>query len=55
MPATMNCSASCLRFVDAVAEARDGEEALLKIEQTQPDLLLLDIGMPVLDGFAVVR
>jgi two-component system cell cycle response regulator DivK len=25
------------------------------IEQTQPDLLLLDIGMPVLDGFAVVR
>jgi CheY-like chemotaxis protein len=38
-----------------VAEACDGEEALRMIEQTQPDLLLLDIGMPVLDGFAVVR
>jgi CheY-like chemotaxis protein len=25
------------------------------IEQSQPDTLLLDIGMPVLDGFAVVR
>ena len=25
------------------------------IEQAQPDLLLLDIGMPLLDGFAVVR
>jgi two-component system, cell cycle response regulator DivK len=25
------------------------------MEQTQPDILLLDIGMPVLDGFAVVR
>ena len=38
-----------------VVGACDGEEALRMIEQTQPDLLLLDIGMPVLDGFAVVR
>jgi CheY-like chemotaxis protein len=38
-----------------VVEACDGEEALRMIEETQPDLLLLDIGMPVLDGFAVVR
>jgi CheY-like chemotaxis protein len=37
-----------------VVEACDGEEALRMIEQTQPDLLLLDIGMPVLDGFGVV-
>ena len=38
-----------------VMEACDGQEALRMIEQTQPDLLLLDIGMPVLDGFGVVR
>src|SRR5258707_4261427 len=38
-----------------VAEACDGEEALRMIEQTQPDLLLLDIGMPPLDGFGVMR
>jgi len=38
-----------------VSEACDGPEALQMVEQTQPDLLLLDIGMPVLDGFAVVR
>jgi CheY-like chemotaxis protein len=38
-----------------VLEACDGQEALHMIELTQPDLLLLDIGMPVLDGFAVVR
>ncbi|MFY9558785.1 MAG: response regulator [Terriglobales bacterium] len=37
-----------------VFEACDGQETLQMIEQTQPDLLLLDIGMPVLDGFAVV-
>ena len=39
----------------AVEEASDGEEALRMIERAQPDLLLLDIGMPLLDGFGVVR
>lgn len=39
----------------AVVEAGDGEEALRMIQQTQPDLPLLDIGMPVLDGYAVIR
>jgi CheY-like chemotaxis protein len=38
-----------------VFEACDGQEALQMIEQAQPELLLLDIGMPVLDGFAVIR
>ena len=38
-----------------VEEACDGKEALDMIERTQPDILLLDIGMPVLDGFGVVR
>jgi CheY-like chemotaxis protein len=38
-----------------VLEVCDGQEALHMIEQGQPQLLLLDIGMPVLDGFAVVR
>ena len=36
-------------------EACDGQQALHMIEQTQPDMLLLDIGMPVLDGFGVIR
>ena len=38
-----------------VAEACNGQEALASVEQAPPDILLLDIGMPVLDGFAVVR
>jgi CheY-like chemotaxis protein len=38
-----------------VEEACDGQEALHMIERAKPDLLLLDIGMPVMDGFAVVR
>ena len=38
-----------------VAEACNGQEALAMVEAAPPDILLLDIGMPVLDGFAVVR
>jgi two-component system cell cycle response regulator DivK len=38
-----------------VAEACDGQEALAMVEQAPPDIMLLDIGMPLLDGFAVVR
>jgi CheY-like chemotaxis protein len=37
-----------------VIEACDGQEALQKIAETQPDILLLDLGMPVLDGFGTV-
>jgi two-component system cell cycle response regulator len=37
-----------------VLEACDGQEALHMIEQGPPDLVLLDISMPVLDGFAVM-
>jgi len=39
----------------SVIEACNGQEALDMVELSQPDLLLLDIGMPVLDGFALVR
>jgi CheY-like chemotaxis protein len=39
----------------SVIEACNGQEALDMVEQSQPDLLLLDIGMPILDGFATVR
>jgi CheY-like chemotaxis protein len=38
-----------------VTEACDGEEAVTMLEQTRPDILLLDLGMPKLDGFGVVR
>lgn len=34
--------------------AANGQEALNKIKRHQPDLILLDLMMPVLDGFAVL-
>ncbi len=38
-----------------VLEARHGQEALEMIPVVKPDLVLLDIHMPVLDGFSVLR
>lgn len=38
----------------ALIEASDGREALQKIEEVEPDLVLLDIQLPILDGFAVL-
>ena len=35
-----------------VAEARDGADALAQVEARQPDVILLDMRMPVLDGWA---
>lgn len=41
--------------VDVVAACADGVEAIAKIEDLRPDLVFLDIRMPEVDGFAVVR
>ncbi|HET9666274.1 MAG TPA: response regulator transcription factor, partial [Desertimonas sp.] len=38
-----------------VGEAVDGREALTKVEHLQPDVVLLDIQLPNLDGFAVAE
>lgn len=38
-----------------VTLAVDGKEALEKVKEKSPDVILLDIMMPVMDGFEVVR
>lgn len=38
-----------------VVEAREGAEALARIEANMPDLILLDMRMPGMDGWTFVR
>lgn len=38
-----------------VIETCNGEETLHQIEKVQPDILLLDLNMPVLDGFGTIE
>jgi two-component system response regulator AlgR len=41
--------------VEVVAEAADGQHALHACAEHQPDLVLLDIAMPGIDGLEVAR
>ena len=43
-----------MRAIEIVGEASSGAEAVDAIEQLKPDVVLLDIQMPELDGFDVV-
>jgi DNA-binding NarL/FixJ family response regulator len=41
--------------IDVVGEAENGEAALEMAAQTNPDVILMDLRMPVLDGVAATR
>lgn len=41
--------------IEVVGEAADGEEAVRLIQQLKPDVALLDIRMPVMDGIEAMR
>src|SRR5438067_3650075 len=55
-PLTRSALAGLLRQhgFDVVGEAADGEEAISSAETLQPDLILLDLSMPGLDGLSAL-
>jgi len=41
--------------LDVICEAEDGQEAVEKAQQLKPDVILMDIGLPKLNGLEVAR
>lgn len=41
--------------IDVVGEAENGQEALIAYETLQPDVVLMDIGMPVMNGVEAIK
>ena len=46
---------SKINSIEIIGEAEDGESALQKIGDLQPDIVLLDINLPDIDGFNVAE
>jgi DNA-binding NarL/FixJ family response regulator len=43
------------RDIKVVAEAADGQEAVIKCRETEPDIALLDVRMPKMDGIKAAK
>ena len=41
--------------IEVVGEAASGEEALARVQQLQPDVVLMDVKMPGMDGLTATR
>ena len=55
-PSIVELLSETLRFAGfEVTTATDGEQAIVLAQERRPDLMVLDVMMPGLDGFEVVR
>lgn len=53
--ASVKCLLEMSSTISVVAEAQDGEEAWSKIQELKPDVAVIDVAMPKLNGIEVAR
>ncbi len=41
--------------IEVVGEAANGQEAIQQVEALRPDVVMMDLGMPVMDGWTATR
>ena len=54
-PASRDLLRFALELQYVVEEAGNGQEAISRIRHTLPDLVLMDVQMPVMDGYEALR
>ena len=54
-PASRDLLRFALELQYVVDEAANGQEAIFRIRHTHPDLVLMDVQMPVMDGYSALR
>jgi DNA-binding NarL/FixJ family response regulator len=55
MRVTLRLLLGLSKNIELVCEASNGQEAVDCVKRLQPDVLVMDIHMPVLDGFAATK
>ncbi|MUG97081.1 response regulator [Scytonema sp. UIC 10036] len=52
---TLKLAFSCQENIHVVGLASNGQEAIELVERTQPDVIVLDLQMPIMDGWDASR
>src|SRR5574341_1125538 len=55
MRVTLRLLLSLSKDIELVCEASNGQAAVDCVKRLQPDVLVMDINMPIMDGFAATK